>query len=490
MSIKFDSLKSEINECFYEIVGILNEVIEQRTDTFSDMLDVSGDIQKGSETFVNETDRIVGEIAEDINSRIDSLDMNKMKQEIVDATATFIAITEELELLSYNTICRTMALGEKGATITHISKEIKKYSTTVKTLLDVITSSFNEMFDKFRNVSEHLKNNQLKAGDSTFGISSFDEFTISSDASALIEDSQFHDIFMQELEIINDAVSNTSYSTPYEAGIIFGTYEKATSKLDFIKYSLQDKLEGIKNVMGDFIYNFNTDLQNIAGHTNILRSELNRVEEVSERVCTTISMLKNTVNETSSVIKNTRDSINRLLKQSKTFRNLVVITAVEVARINDGSLRSVVVSMTQTEDELHRLIDKLLNNVDMWECLRGDFLSAFTGAEDDMQVLCHSSVAEERKNILSSTRKLDDQLHSFREVFMADKYVHFFDTSTEHLMTLFTEFNDSIQQIFLDFNNTLGDDILSDDEFTRGRNEADIKDILAQEEEQSSIEFF
>lgn len=490
MNSKFDSLKNEINECFYEIVGILNEVIEHRTETFSGMLEVGEDIQKGSESFVVETDRIVGEISADINTRIENLNMDQMKKEIVEATVTFIEITEELELLSYNTICRTMALGEKGATITHISKEIKKYSTTVKNLLEIISKNFNEMFDRFKQVADHLMENQLVPDGNAFDVEAIDEFSISSDVSVLIENSQFHDIFMQELEIINEAVSKTTYSDPYAAGLIFGTYEKAIGKLDFIKYSLQDKLEGIKAVMGDFIYTFNTDLQNIAGHTNILRSELNRVNEISESICTTIKMLKNTVDGTKTVIKTTRNSVNHLEKQLKTFRSLVVITAVEVARINDESLRSVVVSMNQTENELRGLIDKLQANIDMWASLREDFMGAFTGAENDMQVLCHSSVAEERNKILKDTHKLDDQLNKFRHVFMADKYVNFFDSSTERLMDLFSEFNDSIQQIFADFNDRLKDDILSSDEFTRGRNDADIKDILAAEGDQSSIEFF
>ncbi len=98
---------------FFEIVGILNEVIEHRTDSFSGMIDISMEIQKGSESFVGETDKIVGVISQDINQKIDNLDMDQMKQDIVDATGTFIEITEELELLSYNTICRTMHLATR-----------------------------------------------------------------------------------------------------------------------------------------------------------------------------------------------------------------------------------------------------------------------------------------------------------------------------------------------------------------------------------------
>ncbi len=127
---------------------------------------------------------------------------------------------------------------------------------------------------------------------------------ITSDVSILIENSQFHDIFMQELEVIQEALSNIEYSNAYEAGLVFGVYEKAMSKLDVIKYALQDKLAEIKDVMGDFIYTFNTDLQNIVGKTNILRSELHRVNDMSESICSTILMLKNSIDESKGSAEN------------------------------------------------------------------------------------------------------------------------------------------------------------------------------------------
>lgn len=382
------------------------------------------------------------------------------------------------------------ALGDKGATITHISKEIKKYSTTVKNLLEVISSNFNDMFERFKEVADHLVDNKLIQDDNSFDIEAVEEILITSDVSILIENSQFHDIFMQELEVIQEALSNIEYSNAYEAGLVFGVYEKAMSKLDVIKYALQDKLAEIKDVMGDFIYTFNTDLQNIVGKTNILRSELHRVNDMSESICSTILMLKNSIDESKGVLKTTKTSVDMLAKQSKTFRNLVVITAVEVARINDESLRSVVVSMSQTESELNELIDKLFSNINMWDHLRSDFLNTFTNAESDMKMLCHSGVSESREKILGDTNHLDDQLDDFRKVFLAEKYVSFFDTNSNKLAELFDVFNESVQENFMKINDRLSEEILSDEEFTRGRNDADFKDILAHEEEQSTVEFF
>jgi hypothetical protein len=490
MGANFETLGNEINECFYEIVGIINEIIDHRTNSFSSMLEVSEEIQQGSKKFVEDTGKVVVEISEDINEKIENLNMDKMKQEITEATETFIAITEELELLSYNTICRTMALGEKGATITHISKEIKKYSTAVKYLLDIISGNFSNLFDSFKTVADHLVDNQLATEGESFNVESIDEFVMASDASVLIENSQFHDIFMQELDIINSAISNISYTNAYEAGLIFGVFEKAMAKLDFIKYSIQEKLEGIKGVMGDFIYSFNTDLQNIISQTNILRSELNRISGLSVDVCSTVDTMHETISSTSTMLRKTGMSVDDLAKQSKTFRNLVVITAVEVARINDDSLRSVVVSMNETEAELQGLIDKLYVNISMWVELRDNFMGTFEKAKKDMHSLCRGNDDPEKRRVLERTETLDEELSSFREVFMAEKYVNFFDSTTERLVALFSDYNDSVQETFMDLNNSLGDDILNDEEFTRGRNEAELKDILATEDDQSSVEFF
>lgn len=490
MSSKFDGLQSEINECFYAIVGIINEIIEHRTESFSNMVDVSEDIQKGAENFLLHTDKIVENISDNINKKIESLDMDHMKQEIDDATATFLSITEELELLSYNTICRTMALGDKGATITHISKEIKKYSTTVKELLDVISKNFNELFKRFHSISDNLMENKFNPEDESLDIEVIDEYIITSDASVLIENSQFHDIFTQELEILRNAISTKEYANAYEAGEIFGKYEKAMTKLDFVKYAIQDKLEGIKDVMGDFIYTFNTDLQNIASQTNILRSEIKRVSEVSEGVCSTMSSMKNSVESTKAILDKTSGSVDMLAKHSKTFKNLVVITAVEVARINDDSLKSVVVSMSETEEELKGLIDKLYNNMDMWSALRNNFMETFNLADNEMLFLCKTEAEAERQSVMKRTLHLDCELDSFKNIFMADKYISFFDQNSGRLGELFEIYNESVQEEFVAFNESLSDEILSDEEFTRGRNDADIKDILAQEEEQSTIEFF
>jgi len=490
MSEKFQQLSTEINQCFYEIVGIINEIIAYRTESFSGIVTVGEDIQKGSEKFVTETDSILGSISDQINSKIENLNMQQMQDDIREATGTFIEITEELELLSYNTICRTMALGEKGATITHISKEIKKYASTVKDLLEIISKCFSEMFAKFKEVADSLMENRLIPAENSFNVEAIEEIVITSDVSILIENSQFHDIYMQELEVINDVVSNNDYSNAYEAGLIFGVYEKAMTRMDYIKHSLEEKLEEIKGVMGDFMYIFNTDLQNMASKTNILRTELSRVGETAGEICSSLHNMSDNVNNTKGVLTKTRGSVDMLSKQTKTFRSLVVITAVEVARINDESLRSVVVSMNETENELNKLIDKLHNNIDMWEALRENFVSAFIAAESDMNSVCHADVAKDREKILGQTKELDVHLTDFRDVFHGDKYLNFFSTTTGRLVELFYEYSDSVQMNFTEFNESLSDEILSSEEFTQGRNDADFKDVLANEDEQSSVEFF
>jgi len=196
------------------------------------------------------------------------------------------------------------------------------------------------------------------------------------------------------------------------------------------------------------------------------------------------------IEQSLDVLRATRNCVDALAKQSKTFKNLVVITAVEVARINDENLSSVVVSMKQTEGQLNELIEKLYINIGMWDALRSDFMSTFSSAEKDMSMLCRSDAANDREKVLSNTHELDEQLDKFKGVFLADKYISSFDSSTLKLVDLFSEFNESMQEIFMEFNNHLGDSILSDDEFTRGRNEAEIKEILAEEDGQSGVEFF
>ncbi len=490
MSKAYEKLRDEINECFYQIVGIINEIIEHRTNTFSAMLEVGESIQKDSENFVGETEKVVGNISLNINTKIDSLNMEQMRSELQEATKTFLSITEDLELLSYNTICRTMALGEKGSTITHISKEIKKYSTTVKTLLDDITKEFSAVYEKFRYIAENIIKSDISGNSGMLAMDAMEELVISSDVSVLIENSQFHDIFSQELEIINDALNTNEFSDAYEAGMIFGVYEKALNKLDFIKMSLQEKIESIQSVMKDFIYTFNTDLQNIISKTNILREELLRVESISGTICKTIRNLQSSIDESQNVIHKATAGVNNLGKQSKTFKNLVVVTAIEVARINDEDLRSVVISMISTEKELQGLIEKLHFNISLWQKLQNDFMSTFKDAGIELKTICDSSIKSEREKMLRSTYDLEAQLTDFRSVFTGEKYMNYFDSNTRRLLELFSEFVDNTNEEFETFNNKLDDKILSDEMFTQGRNDSELRDILASEDEQSSIEFF
>ncbi|MCD8554452.1 hypothetical protein [Seleniivibrio sp.] len=490
MNSAYDRLKKEIDGCFLQIVGIINEIIEHRSESFGAMLSVGEKIQSDSNSFVGNTDEIVRHISDNINKKIENLNMEKMRGELNDATDTFLSITEELELLSYNTICRTMALGDKGSTITHISKEIKKYSTTVKTLLDEITKEFAAVYEQFRYIAENIINSDINSSAEFLKLDDTDTIVITSDVSELIENSQFHDIFSQELEIIKDAMGKNSFSGAYEAGTVFGIYEKALAKLDFVKSELQSKLYNIKEIMKDFLYSFNTDLQNIVGKTNILREELMRVHEVSSTICSTINDLQLKTTRSQTVINQASMRVNGLGKQSKTFKNLVVVTAIEVARINDEDLKSVVSSMLSTEQELQRLIAKLHANITLWQDLQTDFSSTFKEAGTHLKYICSSNTSTERDYMLKNTYDLENQLTNFRNIFTGDKYMSFFDTNTEKLIDLFSEFIDNVQEEFEKFNNRLTNEILSDEDFTRGRNESELKDILASEDEQSSIEFF
>ncbi|PLX70598.1 MAG: hypothetical protein C0602_03570 [Denitrovibrio sp.] len=477
MSVKNNIMYEEIYERLNDISSIIRDIIDCRTATFPEMLETHESINESSDELLRENSVITDAISKDINEKIENLSMEKMKDEIAEATRTFIEITEELELLSYNTICRTMALGEKGASITHISKEIKKYSTTVKDLLEVISKNFSEMFSKFKHVADNLTDNQLISDKGNLKIENIQELTVSSDVSALEESLQVYETFVSDIENINNAVSVTDFSNPYEAGQVFGIYEKSMSKMDQVKYSLMDHLESMKSVVNDFLKAFSSDLQHTASATNALHKGIASASDASQNLKSNITALKGSVEETRDVLHSTRGSIDFLSKQSKTFRNLVVITAVEVARINDDSLRSVVASMTETEKELNGLIEKLYSNVSIWESLRDEFMNVFTSAEKELEKLNNISINKVGKKILEDIKSLDSQLANLCETFSTDKYIGLLDCKTSELIEFLEQFNESIQHVFVQFNDKLDDVILSSEEFTQGRNDAELKEL-------------
>ena len=342
-------LKNELTVYFVEIVDIIGKLMKLRGSSFESMLEINGYLEKSALDFFGDTSVLISKISRDLNKQVVSIDIKTMKDEINEASTTFLKVTDDLELLSYNTICTTMSLGAKGASIAHISKEIKKNSTVAKHMLENISVTFTNIYEDFKQINSTFEKNssqvELMAAKAE---NNEDTLEVSSDISRLIECSQFHDIIIQEIDAISNALVECADHDIACLGRSYGVHEKAIEKLKNVRQTTKGIFDEIKEVIREFLYHINTDIQNIIGRANIVKVEFAKAKKYSDSIESIVCGLINMIAETEKELRKAQGDVKDLQKFSKAFRNLVVITAVEVARIGESNLESVVVSMNDT----------------------------------------------------------------------------------------------------------------------------------------------
>jgi hypothetical protein len=486
-----NELKNELTVYFIEIVDIINKLVELRGSSFVSMLEINSYLEKSAKSFMDDTSVLITRISEDLNKKIVSIDTNSMKDEITEASDTFLRITDDLELLSYNTICTTISLGVKGATIAHISKEIKKNSVVAKSLLENISNIFTLIYDDFKEINNTFLENSSKvdmmAGENDIG----DEpLEVSSDISRLIECSQFHDIIIQEIDAINNALHDCEGDDSFAVGRKYGTHELAIAKMGEVNTKTMEIFEEIKSVIKEFLYHINTDIQNIIGRANIVKMEFEQAQEYSNSIEDIVSGLIKMIKLTEKELKHANDGIITLRKFGKSFRNLVVITSIEVARIGDMSLESVVVSMTETERVLKLLVDKLAASLKLWGDLKNGFVNVLRDASTNITSLRELHAEDHINELLWKSKELDNELAYFRSKFSGAEFMQHLSVGLSKVNSSFVEINKLFEKSFNELKHSIPQSIYSDPEFEAGRASASIVDIMAHENDQSSIEFF
>lgn len=489
--IYLNELKTELTKYFVEIVDIISRIMELRGSSFDSMVEINNFLEKSSRSFSEDTSVLISKISEDLNKKIVSIDIMTMKDEISDASQTFLKITDDLELLSYNTICTTMSLGVRGSTIAHISKEIKKNSVDAKNLLETISAIFTSIYDDFKEINTTFSKNSsqvdLMLGDND----QVDEpLEVSSDISKLIECSQFHDIIIQEIDAISNALIECNADDTVCLGRSYGVHELAITKMVDVRNKVIEIFSEIKEIIKEFLYHINTDIQNIIGRANIVKMEFERAKEYSESIEEIVVGLIDMIKFTEKELRLADNGIKTLRKFGKSFRNLVVITAVEVARIGETSLESVVTSMNETERVLMDLVSKLSVSLGIWGELKNGFVSVLAGADVNIAQLRELHSKNKTEDLVSKSIELDFELDNFRNKFSGDTFLRHLDESLIKVNNSF----DKIDRLFFnsleDLKKKIPTSMYSNPDFQYGRSIASITDIMAKEEDQSSIEFF
>ena len=490
MIINLETVKYELTDSFTEIVDIINRLVELRESSFSSMLSINDFLEKSAKSFGEDTSAMISTISENLNKTIISIDIKTMKDDITESSETFLRITDDLELLSYNTICTTMSLGSKGATIAHISKEIKKNSVHAKGLLENISETFTRIYNDFRSISETFSENSSKV--ELMYVSKDDEkpLEVSSDISRLIEYSQFHDIIVQEIDAIRNALDEAEGDDNFSLGKKYGTLELAIEKMNGISLKIDEVFAEIKEIIKEFLYHINTDIQNIIGRANLVKSEFEQARSYSVSINGIVRDLAQMVKASEAELKNASSGIKMLKKFGKSFRSLVVITAVEVARIGDQDLESVVSSMSSTEQILGSLVSKLSKSLDFWDELKNGFSTVLNDAEGGINRLNELHSEEQLEKLFAKSAELDREFEYFDAKFSGNRFIDHFNQGAGKVERAFTDINSILKRSFEEYSSKLPRTIFSDPDFETGRASASIVDIIAHEDQYSSVDFF
>ena len=488
----FQNLKDRLQDYFVEVVSLINMLVDLRSGSFSSMLEINERLDAESREFMADTSLIIKKISESLNRKIDSINIKGMQDEIQESTDTFLVITDDLELLSYNTICRTMSLGQRGATLAHLSKEIKKHSEEVKDLLVGLTDSFGAIYKDFKEITDTFTVNSNKMADFLDDdvASEEDKLTINSRIDDLIQYSQFHDIISQELDTIYQSAIPDEADDAASMGENYGRMLLSIEKSKAQKEKALNTLREIKNVVSEFLFEINTDIQNMVSRANIAKSHFMKAKNYSGSIEQLIDDMSEMVDNTKKQLTMSESGVARLGKFSKSFRNLVVIAAVEVARIGDDNLHSVVTSMQNTETTLTNLMSKMRNSIEMWSELRSEFEKLLNDASGNLSELSRLHSDKRINNMLETSAEMDEELGRFKNSLNESDIIDKIDDGLDVVASEFDLMIEAAENILAEYDRSIPEEIKQDSEFIRACEQSEIHQVEAQEEDHSSIDFF
>ncbi|MGA1846615.1 hypothetical protein [Deferribacter abyssi] len=491
--MSFQGLVNSINNIFTEIVALISEIITYNDKKFKKIVELNNYIDSNINHFVSDLSNIIKEIQKSLMEKVSEIDINKLKKDIEIATSTFMGITDDLEILSYNTICKTLNLGEKGATIAYISKEIKKHSDKAKFLLKEVGDNFNKIYEDFTNTLKILDsvqdNFQFIDEDN---IKKIENIPIITDVSKLIEYSQFHDIFVQQIAKIEEALSNLDYKdeSSYQQGRKLKIFERSVEILNGIKDDIVEILGNIKDELSSYIYNLNSDTQNILSKTVITERIFSETFKESDHLFNIINDISKNINEVSKTLMITQSNILDLKKFSKSFNILIVVTSIEIAKIGNDSLYSLVDSMNKTHNKLQELIEILFSTINIWKQLSDEIDVILEKSRSSYSDYEKMNVDKKINDLVESNNELESQLKELKAIFHRKDYSKLFEQYEKEIKNILIDmiqyFNNELNRI----NDNITDSIRSSNEFIKGYTENDIYQIKANEEDLSQVEFF
>ncbi len=489
----FEILKNELNESFNEVVVLTSQLISINRSQISFITELNSKIDNILNNFVISLLNEVEKIYISLTKKMKEIDIIHLKNEIEEATSSFLDITVDLELLSYNTICKTLNLEKKGASIAYISHEIKKHSDRAKILMKGLIDDFNKIY---KNYGDTIKNLELLKQDINLGdrielenISK--NLVLKSDISTLIEYLQFQDIYNQQIEKFVEPIIEiqTLEDSPKNLGKKLKIYEETIKILIEMQKDINDALTRASKIIKDYVYNLNTDFQNSISKTEIIRITLKDIFKKGEILLASINSLTKFLKKIFISIDICCRYIKQLEKFSKSFYVLIVLTSIEISRIGEKSMYGLTDFMNKTHKQLINLVDKLTKTIKIWENLAKELEQILNTSKKNYEKFEKIDIEKELENVTRHSELIEKKLDDLREELSKKNYVELIEEYRKIIISTIKSMQNIFEQKLKETKSHIDDSIKNLAEFQNSYENTTLIKVKSKEND-SNIELF
>jgi len=491
--MQFKKTLALLNDVFTDIVVVMTQIINLADEQVKNIEKSSKFIDENIEKFLNDIENNIKGIGQVLTKKLVKIDIERLKLDIEDSTKTFMDITSDLEILSLNTICQTKNLGKKKAIISYISHEIKKDSDKANVILRKIKESFQNIYESVKGITkffDSLKNIQMR--DKEIDVESIGNLQISSNVAKIMEYSQFHDIFRQQLEKIDAIYSSINWNNDglFEKGQKLKFYESVIPLLKEMEIDISNTLEEILEAIKEYLYDVNTDIQNMFSKVGLVDHFYRSMDKKRGQLLNYLNELETKINALHGGTENISKEINELLRFRKHFFNLTIATKIEVNRLGVSSLQNLVTSMNDTYNNLLALIKKILDTVKVWKEISRDLLITIQESYNTIFATKNKSIDTGLNKMRDVNDKVENELNGIKKLLVEKDYINKVKEYKKQIMKSFEEMISSFEMGYEEIKANLNENDMALEDFKAGYESIDVEKIKAGEEDLSSIELF
>ncbi len=490
--MNFKEIKNLMNQIFTNVVKVMIEISDINEKEIKGILNSYNSFNHLVQDLVYKVKDELEKIKNTFLTKANELNIEKLKEEIDTSVSKFMELADDLEILSLNTICKTKKLGKEKAVISLISDEIKKNSDYVKEILKKIKNNFYFIYDLFSKITSKFKSIK-EVNDDFNNLFSKDlsNFVWLSDPSEVLQYSQFHDIFRQQLDEVEKFYEVILWreDSYFEMGKKLRFFEEALPILKEMREQIEKIMSQIIDVLRKFLLSLEKDVSLLSENISIIKESFALVNKIERRFLKDLEELNEEVTNLKEQFKDSDSLIEELINFKKSFYSLRVIAHVEVNRFGILDLYNLTESMDVTYKNLLILIDKVLKTADIWESLANGTIDIVKDTKDSIEKYFCSGIRTYLDEITQKNTSVNLNLERLKELLEKRDFVKQLIEYKSKLLNSLEEIISMFKEKFKELNKKILD-IRSHKDFKKGYESLNLKKFALESNENLGVELF